>query len=128
MLPIPPKPSLWKKVTNVMLKVAAQLDMQSQKIINVLDPTADQDAATKKYTDDTFITIATISRGTATITAGNQTVVVNHGLSGTPYVTCEGQSEYGTGKYINTKTATQFTINIDAPQPVNVDFDWIAML
>lgn len=128
MLPIPPKPSLWKKVTNVMLKVTVSLDMQSQKIINVLDPTNDQDAATKKYVVDNFIASSSISRGTATIIAGNTTVVVNHTLSGTPYVTCVGASMYGTGNWIDTKTATQFTINIDAPQPVNVDFDWIATL
>ncbi len=128
MLPIPPKPSLWKKVTNVMLKVAVSLDMQSQTIINVLNPINDQDAATKKYVVDNYISTTTLARGTATIIAGNTTVVVNHGLSGTPYPIAEPQSSYGTGHFINTKTATQFTINIDAPQPVNVDFDWIAML
>jgi hypothetical protein len=31
---------------------ASQLDMNSKKIVNLLDPTANQDAATKKYVDD----------------------------------------------------------------------------
>jgi len=69
-----------------------------------------------------------ISRGTATISSGNQTVVVNHGLAGVPYICCKVQGMYGTGNWIDTKTTTQFTINIDAPQPVNIDFDWIAIL
>jgi len=32
--------------------IQADLDMTDHKIINVLDPTADQDVATKKYVDD----------------------------------------------------------------------------
>jgi len=34
------------------LKIADEIDMQSKKIINVTDPTANQDASTKKYVDD----------------------------------------------------------------------------
>lgn len=34
------------------IKLLDQLDMTSKKIINILNPTADQDAATKKYVDD----------------------------------------------------------------------------
>lgn len=38
--------------TETQLKTADEIDMQTKKIINTLDPTADQDVATKKYHDD----------------------------------------------------------------------------
>lgn len=69
-----------------------------------------------------------ISSGTATITAGDQSIIVNHGLSDIPKVMVEPQSQYGIGHYVDTKTSTQFMINIDATQSEDVDFDWIAIL
>lgn len=39
------------------LITADEIDMQSKKILNVTNPTADQDAATKKYHDDNTISI-----------------------------------------------------------------------
>ena len=46
--------------TETQLITADEIDMQSKKIINLLDPTADQEAATKKYVDDnsTDVTLA----------------------------------------------------------------------
>lgn len=47
--------NIWERDSansQIELREAAALDMQSQQIDNVLDPTADQDAATKKYVDD----------------------------------------------------------------------------
>ncbi|KKK72110.1 hypothetical protein LCGC14_2907170, partial [marine sediment metagenome] len=38
--------------TETQLKTADEIDMQTKKIINVVDPTANQEAATKKYVDD----------------------------------------------------------------------------
>lgn len=38
--------------TETQLIIADEIDMQSKKIINLLDPTNNQDAATKKYVDD----------------------------------------------------------------------------
>lgn len=38
--------------TETQLKTADAIDMQTKKIINVVDPTANQEAATKKYVDD----------------------------------------------------------------------------
>ena len=38
--------------TETQLKTADEIDMQTKKILNVVDPTADQEAATKKYVDD----------------------------------------------------------------------------
>jgi len=47
------------------------LDMNTHKIINVTDPTSDQDAATKKYVDDAIPTDVTVR--TASITVENCT-------------------------------------------------------
>ena len=44
-----------------------QLDMNSNKIVNVTDPTADQDAATKKYVDDSVGTLNLISADIQTL-------------------------------------------------------------
>ena len=38
--------------TETQLKTADEIDMQTKKIINVVDPTANQEVATKKYVDD----------------------------------------------------------------------------
>lgn len=44
---------LWETIDpNVQLKIAKPVNMQTKKIINVVDPAANQDAATKKYVDD----------------------------------------------------------------------------
>jgi hypothetical protein len=44
---------LWEIDTDsTQLKIASIIDMQTKKIIGVVDPTSDQDAATKKYVDD----------------------------------------------------------------------------
>ena len=40
---------------NNLVDIFKQLDMNSNKIVNVTDPTADQEAATKKYVDDNVI-------------------------------------------------------------------------
>jgi hypothetical protein len=46
-------PSLWEQGDNgTELVTARDIDMQTKKIINLVDPTANQEAATKKYVDD----------------------------------------------------------------------------
>lgn len=75
---------------------------------------------------DTFI--SSISKGTVTLLSNTQTIVVNHGLSGIPKVIIESDDLRGSLHWITNKTVTQFTINIDAPQNINVNFDWIAIL
>lgn len=45
--------SLWEvSGSNAQLITARPVDMQTKKILNVVDPTSDQEAATKKYVDD----------------------------------------------------------------------------
>ncbi len=58
--------SLWEiDGTETQLKTADEIDMQTKKIINLVDPTSDQEAATKKYVDDNI-------GGTATTVNINQ--------------------------------------------------------
>lgn len=49
---------------------ATDLNANSQKIINVVDPTADQHAATKKYVDDTIVATPVVTRQTAQSASG----------------------------------------------------------
>lgn len=69
-----------------------------------------------------------MSRGTVTLPSYTQSIIVNHGLSGTPYVTISAQSVNGAINWISDKNTTSFTINIDAPQQNAIQFDWMAML
>ena len=69
--------------------------------------------------------ISYFASGTATITAGSKTIVVSHGLSGTPKVTA---SPYSFVVWKIAVTATQITILINAAQGADVKFDWMATL
>jgi len=56
------------------------LNMNTHKILNVTDPTADQEAATKKYVDDQIATVVTTG-ATGSFTAGSgETITVADGL------------------------------------------------
>ena len=48
------------------VKVSRKLDLNSHKIVNVTDPTSNQDVATKKYVDDNAggVTVGTSSNPT----------------------------------------------------------------
>ena len=64
---------------------STSLDMQTKKIINVVDPTANQEAATKKYVDDSFpVTHAsTTGRTTDDHHAQAHTIVSHSDTTGT---------------------------------------------
>lgn len=65
--------------------------------------------------------------GTATISSGNTTVVISHNIGVTPYINVTPTNEYGIGFWVDTKTNTQFTINLQVPQPSDATFDWSVM-
>jgi len=62
-----------KEVTVKAGEISASVDMNTNKIINLVDPTADQDAATKKYVDDKRQTSCVIAYLTANQTIANAT-------------------------------------------------------
>jgi len=64
--------------------------------------------------------------GTASITAGNTSVIVTHALGTTPKVLVCPLNLEGTEFYVDTKGTTYFTIRIPVPQATTVSFDWFA--
>ena len=63
--------------------------------------------------------------GTETITSGNTSVTVTHGLGATPVVlSVNNLDDYGIGFKTTSIGATTFTINMQIPQPSNADFKW----
>jgi len=68
-----------------------------------------------------------LGKGDAVITAGNQSVTVNHGLGSSPqkvYLSSNVQ----VGDRWWTATTTQLTINIQAVLDENVTIHWLALL
>ena len=59
-------------VNGTTIQVDKQIDMNTHKIVGVVDPTGDQDAMTKKYSDDNYINIDQkgASNGVATLVSG----------------------------------------------------------
>jgi len=71
--------SLWEvDGTETQLKVADEIDMQTKKIINAVDPTSNQDVATKKYVDDN---ISNIIKNTNNIILNAFRIAVNGSLA-----------------------------------------------
>jgi hypothetical protein len=67
-----------KTDSDTQMSEADELDMQSKKIINQLDPTSDQDGATKKYVDDSDHNAVTVTDTTsADITLTGQDIKVD---------------------------------------------------
>lgn len=70
-------------------------------------------------------------RGTATLVNGQTSIVVTHGLGWTPaagdiQVTPMEALGAATEFFVDTYTATQFTINVDLNPTQDVDFAWAA--
>jgi hypothetical protein len=73
----------------------------------------------------------TEASGTASITSGNTSVTVTHGLSVTPtlqQISVTPQTAFGSAAkfWVSTPTSTQFTINVDANPAQTVTFGWRA--
>jgi hypothetical protein len=68
--------------------------------------------------------------GSATITAGNTSITVNHGLASTPVrVSLTPSTDtLGARWWISATSSTQFTISINASQASNISFHWFAYL
>lgn len=69
--------------------------------------------------------------GTASITTGNSSVAVTHGLAATPtlqQIIITPQSSFGSAAkfWVSNPTSTQFTINVDANPGQTVTFGWRA--
>lgn len=64
-------------VNGTNIQIDKILDMNTHKIINVTDPTADQDAMTKKYADDNYINLSQkgANNGVATLDANGKVPV-----------------------------------------------------
>lgn len=73
----------------------------------------------------------TEAHGSASITSGNTTVVVTHGLSQTPTIdqislTLQTSPGSAASYWVSTVTSTQFTINVNANPAQTVTFSWRA--
>lgn len=99
-------------------------DPVQQRIINI-------NALISVINDALTAVVASFGRGVATLDNGSTTKVVTHGLGFTPVagdiVICPIESLGSAAKFwVNTLTATQFTINVNADPTADVDFAWQA--
>ena len=73
--------------------------------------------------------VSTISKGAATISAGNTFVDVAHGLGSAPsHVDVTPQELEGSNWYVDTIGATTFRINIGYAQTIDCNYTWRAEL
>lgn len=71
--------------------------------------------------------VSTHNSGTATISAGDTSVTVDHELTTTPaHISVTPQEAEGIDCYVDTVGATSFAINITAAQLVDTNFYWRA--
>lgn len=65
-------------------------------------------------------------KGTITITAGNTSGVVTHGLNGTPKAVVTPITDNYWGGFRRSVSSTQVTAHIPAPQDFDLEFDVLA--
>lgn len=105
---------LWEVDGNeTQLKTADEIDMQSKKIINVTDPTADQDAATKKYADDNDIDTLPLSNVVFCWSGNDSYSANNYGMnvSTTQSLDLAGADSAGYINFVNDTTTYQTFLN-----------------
>lgn len=82
----------------------------------------------KMYSNNAMVDAIGVNlKGTATITAGTTSVVVNHSLGTTPRVFLQPKSFEAADKrfWPSGESSTQFTINIDSADPFNdLTYSW----
>ena len=87
------------------------------------------DAGTKNIIKDN-VGYITENSGTATITAGQTSVAVTHGLAATPtrVILTPTTDTAGRRYWVSAKGATTFTITIDSTYTSDITFDWRAQI
>ncbi len=95
--------------------------------VNVATPINDIGVGTIIQNNTGYVTEAT---GTATITAGQTSVTVTHGLakSATHVQLTPTTATSGKPYHSSAKTATTFTITIDSAAASDISFDWFAVI
>lgn len=98
--------------------ISGTLDMRELQLLTVRLVTA---------TVVNNLTIKQVNSGTATITAGNTSVTVSHGLVSTPSkVIVTPIGDPGARFWVANKTATTFDIVVAAAPTADIQFDWEA--
>lgn len=97
------------------------------RIYNLGVPLFDGGSGNKKYKNEGYETENT---GTATITTGQTTVDVTHGLAAAPTRILLSPTTATAGKqfYVSAKAATTFTITVDSAAGADISFDWQAIV
>ncbi len=101
-----------------------------QLLANIHEAGADVITLSDFYDNYLFTEPPSNKYGTATITTGQTTVEVTHGLATTPTRVLLSPTTATAGKqyYVSAKAASTFTITIDSAAEADISFDWQATL
>ena len=101
-----------------------------QLLTNIRDAGADVITLSDFYEHYLFTEPQTGNTGTATITAGQTTVDVTHGLAAAPtrVILTPTTALGGKFAYVSAKAASTFTITIDSASEADISFDWYAVV
>jgi hypothetical protein len=102
-------------------------EIEGNTIENCTSPIANSGTSTKIARNQGYVTE---NSGTATITAGQTSVNVTHGLATTPtrVVLTPTTDTAGRRYWVSAKGATTFTITIDSTHTADITFDWRAQV